>query len=294
MVCDRIMTITLATPAVDDLGDAVAAVRSWQHEGAPMQLHSGDIGWFQRSGAVATAAALRTWSRNGEIVAVGLLDEPDVLRMTIAPDLHRDEELGDHLAADVSDPERGVLPSGKVNIEAPRTALLHDLLAAQGWPTDEPWTPLRRDLTEPVEDPGVRIEIAGHELAAVRVAVHRAAFDNSTFTVEKWETMAAGPAYSDARCLVAFDDDGSAVAGVTVWSSGAGKPGLIEPLGAHRDHRGHGYGRAMSLAAAKALQEMGASSVIVCTPSSNVGGVAAYLSAGMQALPEVRDRMRTS
>jgi ribosomal protein S18 acetylase RimI-like enzyme len=57
---------------------------------------------------------------------------------------------------------------------------------------------------------------------------------------------------------------------------------------------GHGYGRAITLAAAAALQEMGSSSATVCTPSSNVGGVATYVSAGFQKLPDITDFRRTS
>lgn len=59
-----------------------------------------------------------------------------------------------------------------------------------------------------------------------------------------------------------------------------------------RDHRGHGYGRAICVAAAAALQELGSSSAIVRTPSSDVGAVATYRSAGFQQLPAVRDRRR--
>ena len=125
-----------------------------------------------------------------------------------------------------------------------------------------------------------------------RTAVQRAAFDRSTFTDERWHAMAAARPYADARCLVAYDDLGEAVAAVTVWSAGPGKPGLLEPMGVHREHRGRGYGTSITLAAAAALQEMGSSSAIVCTPSSNVGGVATYRAAGFQALPEVRDRYR--
>jgi ribosomal protein S18 acetylase RimI-like enzyme len=65
-------------------------------------------------------------------------------------------------------------------------------------------------------------------------------------------------------------------------------------MGVHREHRGHGYGRAISVAAAAALQELGSSSAIVCTPSANVGGVATYKSAGFQQLPEVRDLYRAA
>lgn len=286
------MAVVLGEPGVDRLSDAVSALREWQYDGAPMQLHPGDVGWFWRFGAEATAAAVRTWSRDGRILAIGLLDGPNLLRMTTAPDALRDEDLAHHVVADVTDPERGVLPKGKVSVEAWAVALVQDLLSEEGWKTDEPWTPLRRDLTEPVKDPGVRIDVVGPEQADTRTAVQRASFDRSTFTVERWRAMAAGLPYSDARCLVAYEDQGNAVAAATVWSAGRGKPGLLEPVGVHREHRGRGYGKAITLAAAAALRELGSSSAIVCTPSVNVGAVAAYRSAGFQQLPEVRDRFR--
>jgi ribosomal protein S18 acetylase RimI-like enzyme len=286
------MAIVLGKPEVDGLSEAVDVLREWQYDEAPMQLHPGDLGWFWRFGAEATAAAVRTWSRDGRVLAAGLLDEPELLRLTIAPDAARDEELLRQLVADVSEPERGVLPEGKVYVEAPRGALVQDLLIEGGWHVGEPWTPLRRDLTEPVKDPGVRIEVAGPEQAPVWTVVLRASFDRSTFTDERWHAMAAGLPYTDARCLVAYDDHGTAVAVVTVWSAGPGKPGLLEPMGVHRDHRGRGHGKAITLAAAAALQELGSSSAIVCTPSSNVGAVATYKSAGFQQLPERRDLHR--
>ncbi|MEV5983198.1 GNAT family N-acetyltransferase [Streptomyces sp. NPDC052114] len=286
------MSMMMTEPGVDGLGAAESALRDWQYDGAPMQLHPGDLGWFWRFGTDATAAAVRTWSRDGRILAVGLLDGADLLRVTTAPDARRDEELARRIAADLIDPERGVLPEGKVYVEAPRDALLQELLAEHGWDTDEAWTPLTRDLTRPVEDPGVRIEVIGPERAHVRTAVQRAAFGRPTFTDDRWHAMAAGSPYADARCLVAYDDRGDAVATATVWSAGPGRPGLLEPMGVHPDHRGHGYGRAITLAAAATLQGLGSSSAFVAAPSANVGAVATYRSAGFQALPEVRDRRR--
>ncbi|MFI9051784.1 GNAT family N-acetyltransferase [Streptomyces sp. NPDC053427] len=288
------MAMAMGKPGVDGLGDAVGVLREWQYDGAPMQLHPGDLGWSWRLGAEATAAAVRTWSRDGRIVAVGLLDGPELLRLTLAPDAQRDEELARRVVEDVTEPERGVLPEGRVNIDAPVGALVHDLLSEDGWNVDEPWTPLRRDLTEPVRDPGVRIEVVGPEQAHLFAAVRRAAFDGSRFTEERWHAMAAGLPYADARSLVAYDDQGNAVAAVTVWSAGPGRPGLLEPMGVHRDHRRRGYGEAITVAAAAALQELGSSSAIVSTPSSNVGAVATYRSAGFRPRPEVRDRYRDS
>ncbi|WP_405674549.1 GNAT family N-acetyltransferase [Streptomyces sp. NBC_01511] len=288
------MAIVLGRPGVDGLGEAVGVLREWQYDGAPMQLHPGDVGWFWRSGAEATAAAVRTWSRNGRILAVGLLDGPALLRLTIAPDAQRDEGLARQLVEDVTEPERGVLPGGRANIEAPMGALVQGLLFEAGWDVDEPWTPLRRDLTEPVNDPGVRIESVGPERAHVFAAVHRAAFDGSRFTDERWHAMAAGLPYADARCLLAYDDRGDAVAAVTVWSAGPGRPGLLEPMGVHREHRRQGYGEAVTVAAAAALQELGSSSAIVCAPTSNAGAVATYQSAGFLRCPEVRDQYRSA
>jgi ribosomal protein S18 acetylase RimI-like enzyme len=286
------MAIVLGKPGVDGLTEAVGVLREWQYDGAPMQLHPGDLGWFWRFGAEATATAIRTWSRDGQILAVGLLDGPKLLRLTTAPDARRDEDLARQIAADMTQPERGVLPQGTVYVEAPMGALVQDLMFEDGWTTDEPRTPLRRDLTEPVKDPGVRIETIGPEQAHVRTAVQRASFDGSTFTDERWHAMAAGLPYSDARCLVAHDGQGNAVAAVTVWSAGPGRPGLLEPMGVHREHRGHGYGKAITVAAAAALQELGSSSATVCTPGSNAGAIATYKSAGFQQLPEIRDRRR--
>lgn len=254
-----------------------------------MQLHPGDLGWYWRFGEDATAAAVRTWSRDGRILAVGLLDGPRLVRLAIAPAAQYDEELAHQMVADVTEPERGVLPQGSVSIEARSGAVFRGLLVADGWDADEPWTPLSRDLTERVEDCRVRIAVIGREDAHVRVAVQRAAFDGSTFTYERWQAMVAGVPYADARCLVAYDDQDTAVAAPTVWSAGAGRPGLLEPMGVHREHRGQGYGTAITLATAAALREMGSSTATVCTASSKVGAVATYKAAGFQQLPEVPD-----
>jgi GNAT superfamily N-acetyltransferase len=286
------VAIELSTPGVAQLGDVVSALRGWQREGAPMQLHPGDLGWNWRSGAAATAADLRIWSRDGHILAVGFLDGPDVLRTTVAPEVWRGQELADQVVADVSDPRRGVLPAGKVSVETPDGTLVREILAEVGWSAGEPWTPLRRDLTEPIETAQMRIAVIGSGQVSEFTAVHRSAWGSARFTDEKWHAMAAGLPYADARCLLAYDDQGVAVAGVTVWSAGPGKPGLIEPLGVHAAHRRRGYATAICVGAAAELKELGSSSVLVCTPSALTSAVASYRSAGFRPLPERLDQTR--
>ena len=294
------MSITMRRATPDRLGEIVEAVASWQHTGGPVQLHPGDLGWNWRLGARQLADALRVWTRGAQVLAVGMVDDTaGLIRMGIAPSVDDDAAFAVRMLADLSDPGRGVLPGGAAAVEARFGTALRDLLRRGGWVADEPWTPLSRELTGQVEDCGLRIEaVDAHtvrdRVVQDRVAVQRAAFANSTFDVRRWRTMAAAPPYRRARCLVGYDRDGDAVAAVTVWSAGEGRPGLLEPMGVHRDHRGRGHGRAITLAAAAALRQMGSSSATVCTPSGNVGGVATYVSAGFRRFPDVTDFRRTS
>ncbi|MFE3453742.1 hypothetical protein ACFXJ8_32925 [Nonomuraea sp. NPDC059194] len=98
------MAIVLGETGVDELSEVVGVLREWQYDGASIQLHPGDLGWFWRFGAEATAATVRTWSRDGQTLAVGLQDHPKLLRLTIAPDAQRDEELAQQLVEDVTKP----------------------------------------------------------------------------------------------------------------------------------------------------------------------------------------------
>ncbi|MDE9364753.1 GNAT family N-acetyltransferase [Luteipulveratus sp. YIM 133132] len=292
------MAIQLEHATPETLDEIVEAMATWQQDGVPVQLHPGDLGWAWRFGSAALAKDVRAWRRDGQLLAAGTVDDEDgLIRMAIAPSVDTDADFAARLLADLSDPAQGVLPADRGSVEARFGAAFRELLHTSGWTADEAWTPLRRDLVSPVEDCGLRIETldadhADERVVQDRVEVHRASWPSSTFTVEHWREMAASSAYRQARCLVAYDRDGNGVATTTVWSAGPGRPGLIEPLGAHRDFRGHGHGRAITLAAAAALQDMGSSSVIVCTPSTNVGGVAAYVSAGFERLPDVTDFRR--
>ena len=282
------VTVLLGLPTVDEMPAVLAAQRSWQRGDAPLQLHPGDLGWNWRFGAEAVAAVTRTWTRDGAVVAVGLLDAPTLLRLAFDPALLGDPELAQAVARDLDE----VLPlDAEGYVEACAGSAVRDELTAAGWVLHEPWTQLRRDLTGSVTT-SLRVVVVGPDEVADRVAVQRSAFEGSTFTAERWESMASGPAYGEARCLLGLDAHGAAVAAATVWSAGAGRAGLLEPVGVHRDHQGKGYGREISLAAAAALRELGASHAQVCTPSANAAAVATYVAAGFAVLGETRDLER--
>ena len=289
----------MRTPTVAGLGDVVDTLRSWQVAGSPFQLHPGDVGWFWRLGPDATAQALRTWSRDGRVEAVGLLDGPDLLRLALAPALHGDVDLAQSLVADLTADDGRVLTAGEVGVEAPPGAHVHDLLGDVGWELDEPWTLLERDLSGLVERSGLTVLDVGPAEVEAWCAVHLGAFAGPAGARlgldemrGRWLAMAEGLPHSGARSLLGVDGDGTTVAAVTVWSAGEGRPGVLEPMGVHLDHHGRGHGRAISLAAAGALRELGSSHALVCAPSSNVAAVATYLSAGLREIGVRRDRRR--
>jgi ribosomal protein S18 acetylase RimI-like enzyme len=286
------MSIFLSAPSVAELDEVVGALAEWRREGAPMQLHPGDVGFYWQFGPEVTAAALRTWRRDGRIVGVGMIDGPDLVRLAVEPEAQEDEALARQMAEDVTRAERGVLSADKAHVEALWGGRFREVLLEGDWELDEPWIPMVCNLSEPVPDAGLRIEVVGPERVEDRVAVHRGAFTGSRFSAERWRAMAAGTPYANARCLVGYNDQGDAVAATTVWSAGPGKPGLVEPLGVHNDHQGHGYGKSIAIAAAAALRDMGASSATVCAEVSNAAAVATYRAAGFKPQAEVRDLTR--
>ncbi|WP_018157628.1 GNAT family N-acetyltransferase [Demetria terragena] len=288
------MTITLETPSVDGLAEYVEALGEWQHDAAPFQLHPGDLGWNWQFGADALAAGMRAWRRDGRIVALGIVDD-GVMRLTSAPDAQHDEDIAARIAADLDDPDQGIFGTGEASLEAPTGALVHPLLAAKGWVAGESWTPLQLDLSAEVavgDLAGLTITDTGTDQVEDRLAVHQSAFKSKRFVRSRWDQVVIGLPYANARSLLGYAPGGEAVAMITVWSAGPGRPGIIEPMGVHQDHTGHGYGRAITLAGAAALREMGASSAGVATPSSNTGAVKTYQAAGFEALPERLDTTR--
>lgn len=286
----------MSVPHVADLGPVLDTLAAWQTEGTPVQLHPGDLGWYWRHGAEATSAATRVWRREGEVVAVGLLDGPDLLRLALAPQVQGDEDLARGVVGDVVDPGRGVLPPGEVCVETPTGAVVHDLLGELGWELDEAWAVLRHDLGDQADEAGLRVEEVGPGQARAWCRVHRAAFGATGVSeddlLQRWQRTAASVPFSRARCLLGRDGRGDPVAGVIVWSAGPGRYGVLEPMGVHPEHRGQGYGVAITRAAATTLRELGCSSAIVATPAASTGAVATYTAAGFRRLPDRWDRRR--
>ncbi|WP_090931151.1 GNAT family N-acetyltransferase [Nonomuraea jiangxiensis] len=255
--------------APEETGPALRALCAWTPADAPGGgLHPGDVGWHLRFDDVAVFL----WVDDGAPVAAGFLDGP-VLRVTAAP--------GADLRALAADAEE-LLEPGNDRVDG---------LPVPGWELDqeeEPWLVMSW-TPRPVSS---RAEPVGETDAADRVLVQRSAFTGSTFTIERWHTMMRSPAGGLALETLVRTPTGEPAAAATGWFAGEGRCGLLEPVGTHPDHRGHGYGRDAVLGACAALADRGASAVTVVTPSTNEAAVALYRSAGFTVVRENRDWVR--
>ncbi|MET9093325.1 N-acetyltransferase [Streptomyces cyaneofuscatus] len=254
------------------------ALNVWTPADAPAgSLHPGDVGWLLRHadatvhlwvdarGDGRTDPRIDTRHDSAAPVAVGFLDGR-VLRVTAAPDA----DLG-AVAADAAE----LLAPG---IDR------SDGLPVPGWQPDleEPWLVLSW-TPKPVT---TRAEPVGDPDAADRVLIHRSAFTGSKFSLKHWETMRSSPAGHLIVETLVRTPDGDPAAAATGWFGGTGRCGLLEPVGTHPDHRGHGYGRDAVLGACAALADRGASAVAVLAPAENEAAVTLYRSAGFTVVRE--------
>lgn len=235
-----------------------------------------------------------------------MLNGPNLLRMAFAPGSREDCELAEHIAGDLAGDARGVLPCGTATVEARGAVALDRTLRRDGWEAGDPWTPLTMDLsthlgTRRLDSTDLQVRAAGPTDVDDWLTVHWSAFRGTVMDEEsrdrfrdRWLTMMTGPFAAMARSLIGYDPGGAPVAVTTVWSLGPGRPGLVEPMGVHRDHRGHGYGTAITLAGAVALREEGASSVVLAAENWNAGAMATYHAAGFLAGDAVQDLARAT
>lgn len=272
---------TIRQGLAENLPQIIATLADWEPlDGCGGDVQAGDVGWMFRFGPDQTASSLvEIADEDGTPGAVFLKDGDGVWLFAMDPALTRDRALADAIASWADD----IQGDGPLWIDGPTApALWRQVLVHQGFEASaEPWVHLWKPLGEQgiVDIAGVSPTLTESDVSD-RIAVLTAAFERSTFTVDKWHAMAAGTCFRPELDLLARDHSGNPVAALTAWMSGVGKCGLIEPMGTHPDFRRQGHGRRLLQAAFAALAREGASSVCVVTPVSNVAAVELYRSAG--------------
>jgi len=121
-----------------------------------------------------------------------------------------------------------------------------------------------REIEEPALPAGYRLTTM-REVGAIapRVAVHRAAWEPSRLTEEKYAAATRTWPYRDNLDFVVEAPDGTLAASALGWYDEANRVGEFEPVGTHPDHRRLGLARAVLLFGMQRFSEAGATHAIV-------------------------------
>ncbi len=113
-----------------------------------------------------------------------------------------------------------------------------------------------------------------------RVAVHRSAFHPSKLTEARYTRVMAAPTYRPDLDVVAVAPDGTFAAFVLGWYDEGSRVGLLEPVGAHADHRRLGLASAVCNEALRRLRALGAERASVLSNADNEASLNLYRSLG--------------
>jgi ribosomal protein S18 acetylase RimI-like enzyme len=164
------------------------------------------------------------------------------------------------------------------------------LIRSHGFTLDEGSTSvhLRRPLVNlpeaaPLPD-GVTIRpLAGESEIAAYVALHRAAFESESMTVEWRMQTLRTPQYRPELGIVAVASDGRLAGFLIGWLDETRQLAQIEPTGVHPDFRGVGLARAVLLEGLQRFQACGATEAFVETNSDRSPALQASQSIGFVA-----------
>jgi ribosomal protein S18 acetylase RimI-like enzyme len=279
--------------------------RSWLAERPLVNYTAGDLDWWITSDSTADYSKLiRLWFDGNELVAWGFIEPPDALDWHVRTDFRGGpvhEEILDWLEAEAGRVAATTTPEDRPN-EVEATAVWSmesdaptlQLIERRGYgPTERTLTHWIKDepasLAAPDVPAGYRLRtIRWPEEIPARVDVHRAAFNPSRMTIDKYRSLDERRLYSPDLDWIVEAPDGSFAAFTISWWDPIARVGELEPVGTHPDHQRRGLGRAVCLAAMGRLFELGAEEVLVFSETSEAPSEALYASLGCRALTRHR------
>ena len=226
----------------------IASAR-WRADGPYVARHPGDIAW----GANAP----------GGVSATLLGDEAYVFRD--GGDWHADACPGaDARYADLAGMARDAgAPVFALAGERAKVAAL----SAAGFVRDETawYWHLVRELSglPDVTLPRGAVLAEGPDDPAARVGVHRAAWEPSGFTLDRYDAVRATPPYRGDLDVAVVAPDGTWAAYCLAWYDAGSRSGELEPVGTAPAYRRRGYAAAACLTALHRLRAAGAVTAVV-------------------------------
>jgi ribosomal protein S18 acetylase RimI-like enzyme len=272
----------------------------------------GDLEWWTVLGGpdAAWPSRIRIWEDDARVVAWGWHNPPGGLEWFVSDDVRGGEEavVRDEILAWHEHVSRSTVASAgmpRSTADPPGDVAVLDVWAADGWseathlaargwtPTDAVLTQYHQslDLEGGADAPPPRLP-EGYTLRSMRgasdipsrVAVHRAAFDPSRMSEEKYELLLRQPHYAFDRDVVIEAPDGTFAAFAIAWADPVAKVGELEPVGTHPDHQRRGLGRVVTTDALRRLRAAGYRDAIVFSLRSNQASEALYRSVGFREI----------
>ncbi len=139
---------------------------------------------------------------------------------------------------------------------------------------------LSGNIPEPELPEGYRVRHVLEGELEERVAVHRAAWVGSSWTLERYLELRKSPAYDPELDLVVEAPDGSFASCCICWADTISSIGKFEPVGARPSARGKGVTRAMIHEGFRRLRAKGIAVAIEGTAGFNHPAQALYEGAG--------------
>jgi ribosomal protein S18 acetylase RimI-like enzyme len=248
------------------------AVRSWRVEKPLSYMHVGDLAWqCHRHGGREHEWRMRLWLRDGEPVGWGWLWTPGDGELQVAQEDRSAlvVEVAEWLAGEAA--ACGAAELVVSALESDRATLA--ALASVGFDADAepPYGHMVRSLGDLPEQPslpdGFRVRhVSGEADLPRRVAVHRAAFSvlrPSRVTEQSYRNVMAAWPYRPELDWVVEAPGGRFTAACLIWLDEANGVGELEPVGTDPAFWRMGHGRAVCLAALRALAQHGADTAMV-------------------------------
>jgi ribosomal protein S18 acetylase RimI-like enzyme len=138
-------------------------------------------------------------------------------------------------------------------------------------------------LTEATLPTGFTLRsLAGAHEAEAYVALHRAAFESTSMTLDWRLCSLRAPQYRPELDLVAVAPDGQLAGFCIGWLDGERYTGQVEPIGVHPNFQHRGLGRALLIEMLRRFKAHHASRVLVETGNTMLAAQALYASVGFR------------
>jgi GNAT superfamily N-acetyltransferase len=239
----------------------------------------GELAWSWDAGSVlhATEWRHRLWFDGDRTAAWGWISAAEMIRVaddrwalsatSLVWQVHPDHpELLDEVL-EWFDDEAGGANRCTTARAADRGAI--ERLGRHGYLLDPgaPWSQLNRrplrELEAPVLPAGFWLRTAAEVAPAAAVAVERAAWHPSQFTLESLLNVRSTWPYRDDLAVFVEAPDGTLVASALVWYDEINRTAELEPVGTDPGYRRLGLGRAVSVFGSHQARAIGATDAIV-------------------------------